>query len=210
MNLRSRDTYVNALATSLLNGQSLRDVPGLLKQIINGEMWRERIVTQTGEVAKFKTFREFVEAYPPEGLHTDITFLIQLCNQFDDMEAVHLLSGAEAGSVGRTSGNQYTLDSVKVENDNIVINSNLNKKRKSSTGNSSAAAMRRLAKQVPEIHAEVMAGDLSVNAAMEKAGFRTPPFGVPRDPVKAGKYLAERVDAEWMLACYDAFMKASE
>lgn len=30
------------------------------------------------------------------------------------------------------------------------------------------------------------------------------------DPEAAGRYLAERVDAEWMLACYDAFMKASE
>ena len=173
-------------------------------------MWRERIVTQTGEVATFKTFREFVEAYPPEGLHTDITFLIQLCNQFDDMEAVHLLSGVEAGPKHVSKGNQYALNSINVGDDNNVIITNIKKKRTSSTGNSSAAAMRRLAKQAPEIHTEVMAGDLSVNAAMEKAGFRTPPFGVPREPVKAGKYLAERVDAEWMLACYDAFMKASE
>ena len=202
VNLRSRDTYVNALATSLLNGQSLRDVPGLLKQIIKGEMWRERIVTQTGEVATFKTFREFVEAYPPEGLHTDITFLIQLCNQFDDMEAVHLLSGAEAGKRGSHTGNQHT-------NGNIN-NINISKKQDTAMGTSTAFTMRTLEKRAPAIHAEVLAGELSPHEAMVKAGLRLPPFQMPRDPTKAGKYLADRVDAEWMLACYDAFMKASE
>ena len=203
VNLRSRDTYVNALATSLLNGQSLRDVPGLLKQIIKGEMWRERIVTQTGEVATFKTFREFVEAYPPEGLHTDITFLIQLCNQFDDMEAVHLLSGAEAGSKGAPKGNSNA-SKTNVNNINICF------ERDTAMGTSIAFTMRTLEKRAPAIHAEVLAGELSPHAAMVKAGLRVPPFQMPRDPTKAGKYLAERVDAEWMLACYDAFMKASE
>ena len=209
VNLRSRDTYVNALATSLLNGQSLRDVPGLLKQIINGEMWRERIVTQTGEVAKFKTFREFVEAYPPEGLHTDITFLIQLCNQFDDMEAVHMLSGAEAG--GRGGANNP--NGIGGKSGKIIVNVdniNIDNGRDTATGTSTAFTMRTLEKRAPEVHAEVLAGNLSPHAAMVKAGLRTPPFQMPRDPVKAGKYLAERVDAEWMLACYDAFMKASE
>ena len=77
-------------------------------------------------------------------------------------------------------------------------------------GNSTAFTMRTLEKRAPTIHAEVLAGELSPHAAMVKAGLRTPPFQMPRDPVKAGKYLADRVDAEWMLACYDAFMKASE
>lgn len=30
------------------------------------------------------------------------------------------------------------------------------------------------------------------------------------DPAAAGRYLAQRVDNEWMLACYDAFMKSLE
>ena len=104
-------------------------------------MWRERIVTQTGEVAKFKTFREFVEAYPPEGLHTDITFLIQLCNQFDDMEAVHLLSGAEAGNKGG-SRNPYGA-AGKPESININ-NINIDNRQKTAMGNSTAFTMRTL------------------------------------------------------------------
>ena len=77
-------------------------------------------------------------------------------------------------------------------------------------GTSTAFTMRTLEKRAPAIHAEVLAGELSPHAAMVKAGLRVPPFQMPRDPTKAGKYLADRVDAEWMLACYDAFMKASE
>lgn len=165
-------------------------------------MWRERIVTQTGEVATFKTFREFVEAYPPEGLHTNITTLIQLCNQFDDMEAVHLLSGAEAGSKGAPKGNSNAAK-TNINNINICFG------QQTAMGTSTAFTMRTLEKRAPDVHAEVLAGKLSPHAAMVKAGLRVPPFQMPRDPVKAGKYLAERVDADWMLACYDAFMKAN-
>ena len=37
-------------------------------------------------------------------------------------------------------------------------------------GNSQAAALRRLRKDAPELHAEVLAGNLSAHAAMVKAG----------------------------------------
>ena len=39
-------------------------------------------------------------------------------------------------------------------------------------GNSAAQALRRLRKDCPELHAEVIAGGLSPHAAMIKAGFR--------------------------------------
>ncbi len=60
-------------------------------------------------------------------------------------------------------------------------------------GTSAAAAMRRLAKDVPAIHAQVIAGELSPNAAAIKAGFRQPKFQLPDEPVAAGRYLAQRV-----------------
>lgn len=40
------------------------------------------------------------------------------------------------------------------------------------TGTSQAAALRRLRKDKPKLHAKVIAGELSANAAMIQAGFR--------------------------------------
>jgi len=42
------------------------------------------------------------------------------------------------------------------------------------TGNSTAAALRRLRKDRPDIHARVLAGELTANAGMNEAGFRKP------------------------------------
>lgn len=73
----------------------------------------------------------------------------------------------------------------------------------------------RIARDRPDILERMKAGEYrSVRSAAIDAGIidpdKTKRYQLPTDPTKAGKYLAERVDAEWMLACYDAFMKASE
>ena len=51
----------------------------------------------------------------------------------------------------------------------------------------------------------------SVRAAAIDAGIIDPDkirrYQLPTDPTAAGRYLAQRVDAEWMLECYDAFLK---
>jgi hypothetical protein len=46
-------------------------------------------------------------------------------------------------------------------------------------GNASAAALRRLRKDRPDLHAEVMAGEQSANAAAIEAGFRPKTATVP-------------------------------
>lgn len=73
----------------------------------------------------------------------------------------------------------------------------------------------RIARDRPDILERMKAGEYrSVRSAAIDAGIidpeKTKRYQLPTDPTKAGKYLAERVDAEWMLACYDSFMKASE
>jgi hypothetical protein len=68
--------------------------------------------------------------------------------------------------------------------------------------------MRRLAKDVPEIHAQVLEGKLSPHAAAIKAGFRQPKYQLPNDPIAAGRYLAERVDREWFDTLIDTYYKA--
>jgi hypothetical protein len=52
------------------------------------------------------------------------------------------------------------------------VNQVQRRKRSAPTGNSAAAAMRRLRKDRPDIHARVLAGEMSANAGMVEAGFR--------------------------------------
>lgn len=202
-----RDDYINSLSRSLISISSLANVPGLLRKIITGKMWQERIVHQTGETVRFLSFREFVEAYPPEGLKTSISLLIRICDDYKDMEAVSLIAievGGKPGGnnnpygmMGKPDDNRINLSITKV--DSIVD--------KPTYGNTTDYKVRRLAKKRPDIHEKVLAGELSVDAGAIEAGFRRPKFQMPKDPVAAGQYLAKRVDAEWMATMLEAYSK---
>lgn len=76
-------------------------------------------------------------------------------------------------------------------------------------GTSSEYITRRIARDRPDIIRRMKAGEFpSVHAAAKEAGIVKDKFQMPTDPTAAGRYLAQRVDNEWMLACYDAFMKS--
>jgi hypothetical protein len=73
----------------------------------------------------------------------------------------------------------------------------------------------RIARDNPEVLEGMKQGKYrSVRAAAIDAGIIDPDkarrYQLPTDPSAAGRYLAGRVDAEWMLECYDAFMKAGD
>lgn len=206
-NLRLRDTYVNSLARSLASGSALANVPSLIKKVIAEQMWRERFVTQTKQVIVFKSFREFIEADPPEGLKTSVSLLLRICTDYEDMEAVSLIStevgGSKGGSNNPDGNNQHSKPVVNVSITNIDHGD------KPTRGDTTDYTVRRIAKQRPDIHAKMLAGELSPNAAAIEAGFRKTKFQLPTDPAAAGRYLAGRVDHEWLMECVDAFMKAT-
>ena len=201
MILRQRDTYVNNLANCLVDGQTLRTVPALIKRIIEEDAWQERTVSKPGEVAKFKRFSDFVEAYQSEGLHTTVSTLMKLCE--DDPVARDMISQVEAGGRGAPNGNQNA-SKTNIDNVNICFGDDA-PKQDTGTGNATTYAMRRLAKDAPEFHAKVIAGELTPNKAMVEAGLRVPPMQMPQDPTKAGQYLAQRVDRAWMEEMLDVF-----
>ena len=191
-NLHLHDTYVNTLAQALNEGASLANVPGLLKQVIQSDMWKRRLLKQTGEIVEYRRFAEFVEDYPPAGLHTSMSTLMKICKDYQDMEAVDMLAKVSAGK----QGGDRKSDNIKLYNVQVD----------SPTGNSTAATMRRLAKDAPALHAKVIAGELTAHAAAIEAGFRPPKFQMPQDAIEAGRYLRTRVDEAWleaMLAAYD-------
>lgn len=172
----------NSLSHAITSGEhGLGNVPGLLKKIIKEGCWKERYIRQTKQVVKFEKFAEFVIAKPLEGLGADIKTLRRLCA--DDTEALDELEKAVQGKQGDHQGNQYS----NVGNFDIIQDSNI--KTSAPTGTSQAAALRRLRKSAPKLHEKVIAGEMSANAAMVKAGFRPKTITVPVDVKKAAAVL---------------------
>jgi len=101
---------------------------------------------------QFSTFAEFVTTPPLEGLGVTLDQLRGICRS--DPEALDTMDRATQNAVGT---NQHV--------------DNVNTLTERSTGNTSAAALRRLRKDRPDLHDQVLAGKLKPHAAMVEAGF---------------------------------------
>lgn len=78
--LRHADTVVEALSNALTRADHrLALVPGLVLQLINGDLWQERIVQRTGEYVRFARFEEFVTTPPLDGLGASLATLRRVC-----------------------------------------------------------------------------------------------------------------------------------
>lgn len=161
--LRARGGLVDALSSALdSGGHGLSNVPALLKRLLAEEGWRE-FETVRGEVVRHERFEEFVTLPPLKGLGTSVGLIKRIVA--DDPEAVDLLDRVLQGEHG---GDRSKLDNIQLASPSSAP-----------TGTSQARALRRLRKDAPELHAEVIAGRLSAHAAMVKAGFRTRTISVP-------------------------------
>jgi hypothetical protein len=147
----------NALQQSLAEGEhGLTVVPKLVVKIVDEELWRAIYCGPTKTLVEFKSFAEFVTTSLPEGLGCTIKMIQNICR--DSPAALDAIDRATANPVGRPE----TLD-------------NIQDLRPAPTGTSKDAALRRLRKDRPDLHAKVLAEELSANAAMVAAGFRKKP-----------------------------------
>lgn len=160
--LLTRDEIVSMLRTSLSSTEhGLGTVPNAVKIVINENMWQERVIKQTGERVTFSSFAEFVRRPPLAGLGASIDQLRGVCR--DDPEALNAIDKA----IGSQQGKRTDLFD------------NVQEVTEAPTGNASATALRRLRKDRPDLHAEVLAGEKSPHAAMVEAGFRPKTATVP-------------------------------
>jgi len=167
--LRARGSDVAALIDTLRRGGSaLESVPHQIKQILRDETWRH-FVTRLGKEVRHERFADFVTTPPLAGLGANVALVRRLVA--DDTEALALFEKA------LKSDQQHGGDRVSAEARSKVNNINLAPPR----GTSKDYALRKLRKDAPELHAEVLAGRLSAHAAMVKAGFRPPTFTVRAD-----------------------------
>lgn len=70
--------------------------------------------------------------------------------------------------------------------------------------------MARLNRDNRQLAQRVANGELSPNRAAIEAGFRKQKLILSSNPQVAGRYLAQRVDKEWLMTMVDAYMKAIE
>jgi hypothetical protein len=142
----------------------LDNAPELLRRVLTDESWRS-FVTQRGELVEYERFGDFVTTPPLKGLGTTVRLVQRVVA--DDPVAVDLLDRALQAKPG---GDRSKVDNVTPAQPD---------------GNARAAALRRLRKDAPELHADVLAGRLSAHAAMVQAGFRHRTISVPVDDAEA-------------------------
>lgn len=174
----ANNVLVESLGSALRRGgNSLAAVPGLLKQVLTEGSWRE-FTTRRGEHVKHERFAEFVTVEPLRGLGANIDIVRRIVA--DDPKAIDLLDQVLQNPVG----NHH-------DSDIITITDNAGGR-----GTSTDYALRRLRKDAPELHAEVIGGNLSAHAAMVKAGFRPRTFTVRPDPESAARTLRKYMSPE--------------
>jgi len=180
--LRHRASVIESLGSSLRRGgASLGTVPGLLKRVIREEAWRE-FETSLGDVVRHERFADFVATPPLKGLGASVPLLKRICA--DDPEALDLID--------RAMGRKGRADKITANVDNIHDSGDLERP----SGTSRDSALRKLRKDAPELHAEVLAGRLSAHAAMVKAGFRPKTFTVRPDPESAARTLRKHMSPD--------------
>lgn len=175
MSLKHNGTIVASLSSSIFNADSgLGSAPKLLKQVLKGKenaMWK-KFVTQRGEVVEHDSFEAFVETPPLKGLGADMGLVKRIAGL--DSETFDLLDQALKRKPGRPSAPEGEKETV----------SNTHGFERPATG-TRARALRKLRTDAPELHEQVLAGNLSAHAAMVQAGFRKRTLTVPVDPEKA-------------------------
>lgn len=181
---------VEALGSALREGDhGLKTAPALLVRVLREESWRE-FVTQRGEPVEHERFEQFVTTLPLKGLGATLRLVEKVIDSIEDdaerAQAQDLLDRAVQGKPGRPSKNPDVIRNNPDPNQH---------------GTSRDGALRKLRKDAPSLHAEVLAGHLSAHAAMVKAGFRRRTISVPVDrPESVAKTLRKNLAPEDLAA----------
>lgn len=181
--LARRGQNVADLAKCLRDGGfSLTYIPKLLRKLLTEESWRD-FETQLGRRVQHDTFTSFITTKPLAGLGTDVTTLTRLVA--DDKELAGMLWQATQAQ----HGGDRTKRTEPVEQE-LQCNTR-------STGNRAVYGVVVLKENEPEQYAAVIAGELSVHAALVATGRRKPYVSVRvDDPASAARTLRKKLTVE--------------
>jgi hypothetical protein len=193
-----QDLYRNAelVATvqrRLETGHQLDSLHLFIRDLLERRAWVAFKMTEHSEVTSYHPgdalkFWEFVQKPTPKGLGTTIPKLRRFCAA--DEDAIRLLDLLDASAAREPGGaNNPHGCKGKPKDDTIInddnIHSDCNNDRSSPTGTSREAALRKLRKDRPDLHEQVVNGDKTPHAAMLEAGFRKPTMTVPKEDIPA-------------------------
>lgn len=154
--LRVNGNLVDSLGNAVRHGgTALGTVPGLLRRVLETGAWRE-FVTQRGDHVPHARFADFVTTPPLKGLGATMDLIERVVA--DDPVTLDLLDRA----MQRPSHRPTTVDNINGSGDGL----------ERPAGTSKDHALRKLRKDAPELHAKVLANEMTAHAAMIQAGFR--------------------------------------
>ena len=193
--LNNPDRVVQSLCRCLSHGgRWLEMLPDLAKEVCapNPEdpegrpIWKWRVMNDPlRTVVEHDTFAAFCEHKPLEGLGVSVDDLKNLCH--DRVDVLDAIDEACRRGDGRPTKTLYNVQDCFDE--------------KAPTGNTKTSALRRLRKDRLDLHSQVIAGAISVHAAMVEAGFRHRTVTVPADNAqKAVMVLLKHYTHEEILA----------
>lgn len=175
---KANAVLVQALGSGIRStGNGLADLPALLRRVMEEEAWRA-FVTPRGMLVEHERFIDFVTTPPTAGLGATVELMRKIVA--DDQVACDLLDEALRNPHG---GDRSKLDNIQLA--------------EHPSGTSKEAGLRRLRKDRPDLHAEVLAGTLSTHAAMVRAGFRKRKISIPVTSAEdAAKALRRNLEPE--------------
>jgi hypothetical protein len=165
----------------------LRQFPALLKKVIATRAWERRVVH--GKVVELSSLRELITAKPVQGWGEDPSKVEAVIR--DDPEALASFREAMLGKPGPKPESQSGNNVTEIER---------------VTGNGRAYSIARVQRECDaDTVAAVMAGDMSANAALVKAGVReNRQVYIPRDPAAAVEKLRRQFGDEFLQAMKEA------
>lgn len=171
MNVKENGTVISLFSQALMRGESaLVNAPGLLRRIIDENMWQKYYDEFTKEEYMHENFMSFITSKPREGLGETVENIIKICR--DDkyvLDKIDELTQRPNGGDRKTE--EYKISLYNIQTDNAP------------TGTSTQSALRRLRKDRPDLHEQVINNKLTAHAAMIQAGFRKKTVTVPVDNV---------------------------
>lgn len=203
--LDMRQEIVRALADAVQRGgRSLGSVPGLLRRVIEENMWQERGVGDRDVV--LNEFREFVTLPYPEGLGTTVETLELLCQTEPDL--MDFLAQAKRGKPGRPLKNDASREYKVDARGNVVKADKHNNIMDYRQGDSIEYAYNRLRDEaynpdgsikdarIAAIQKRVVSGEIKPHRGMIEAGLKPNKVSINMDdPESAAKTIRRFMEA---------------
>lgn len=200
--LEARENYLLTVSLSkIVKGgeRGLSSLPDSIRKAIKRRIWENIYCEPTKTTIKFNTMREWIEAYPPEGLHTKPAIIEALIR--DDPALVIEFKQLMKGALGKHGTNQHSGKTNGLDYNQVLREES---DTRSADGTDSEYLAARIARDHPDIQEKIKQGEFkSVRAAAVAAGIVKPrkqfTVGHSTDPRDFAIKLSDELDHDFLV-----------